>query len=498
MVGAGPGDPALITRRGEELLRRADCVIYDRLVNPALLKRTRRGCERIYAGKHSDEGGAGQSRINRMLVGKARRHAVVVRLKGGDPAVFGRLAEELEALKREGISYEVVPGVSSAWAAAAAAGISLTDRQVSSSVAFVTGHGALGKTGTVRWDALSRGADTLVILMGWTSLTRIVRRLKAAGKPASTPVALVRWVSTPDQKILFSTLGTVERDLKQRRDFGPPVVAIIGRVAGRSAASLKGRRILITRPRSDSLEMSRRFETRGARCIHLPTIRVKPRSFPVREAADLLARLPRFDWVLFNSHHAVESLDRLARRAGHSLPRLIRGKICAIGPRTAAAVRKTGLRPDRVPAESSGEGVADAFARIPVRGKRILIPRSNLGVGDALARALRRRGAAVCEEAVYETTAVPVPPEKLRRSLKNLDVVTFTSASTARSFLGSLKKARLPLSKVLNGTPVVAIGPSTAAALRAGGIRRPILPEKGHWTLEGLVEAVEGAVKRCS
>lgn len=489
LVGAGPGDPALITRRGEELLRRADCVIYDRLVNPQLLKWIPKRCERIYAGKHSDEGGYGQERINRLLIAKARRYRIVVRLKGGDPSLFGRLAEETEALANASISYEVIPGISSVWAAAAALGIPLTDRALSSSVAFVTGHGARGKgSSSVRWRELARGADTLVILMGWSSLNKIVGRLRSAGRPASTPVALVRQVSLPEQAVLISSLGGVKDVLNHHPEFGPPVVVIVGEVVRKIRPPLDGKKILITRPQSDSAEMRRRFEERGAHCVHLPTIQVRPRSLRAAEKQALAEQLRGADWVLFNSHHAVESIGRLVR--------VIRGKICVIGPRTEAALRKAGAKADLVPAESSGTGVARAFKKIQIKGQRIVIPRSSLGIGDALAKSLKRRGALVREIPVYDTRPVVVSAATLRRTLKDLDAVTFTSASTARSFLGSLKKARLPLSKVLNGTPVVAIGPSTAAALRAGGIRRPILPEKGHWTLEGLVEAVEGAVKR--
>ena len=495
LIGAGPGDPELITRRGEAILRRADCVIYDRLVNPELLKWTPRRCERIYSGKHSDEGGRGQVRINRLLAEKARRHRVVVRLKGGDPSLFGRLAEEVETLLRAGIPYEVVPGVSSVWAAAAAAGIPLTDRRLSSSVAFVTGHEARGKGSSVPWKELARGADTLVILMGWSSLGTIVRRLKTAGRSASTPVALIRQVSLPDQAILVSTLGEILRDLTRHPEFGPPVVVIVGEVVGeRRVPSLEGRKVLITRPLSDSTLMSRRFERRGARCVYLPTLRVRPKPMRTSEARDFLAQLPRFDWVLFNSHHAVEALSRLARRFKQSLPRLVRGKVCAIGPRTEEAIREAGLKADLVPGESSGEGVANAFRKIPVRGRRILIPRSDQGIGDAPAKELKRQGAFVQETAVYETISLRVPAEKLRRALRGLDAVTFTSSSAVRSFAESVKEARIPLKKFLNGTPVVAIGPSTARTLRESGIRRVILPPKGSWTVEGLVEAVERAV----
>lgn len=470
-------------------MRQADCVIYDRLVSPDLLKLAPRRCERIYAGKESHEGGAGQERINRLLVEKARRYRTVVRLKGGDPSLFGRLGEERQALARARVPFEVVPGVSSAWAAAAAAGIPLTDRRLSSSVVFATGHSASGKHSPVRWRALARSADTLVILMGWSALPKILRELRHGGRPASTPVAVLRWVSTPKQEIWISRLGEVERKLRLRPKFGPPVVVMIGEVIGRP---LDGKKVLITRPVADSAELTRRLQEKGAWCVHLPTIRVRFRRFSAGASQKLLNRLPEFDWVLFNSHHAVDALAEVARR--RPLKTFLRGKICAIGPRTEEALRVHGLRAALVPAESSVAGVRAAFQKISIRGKRILIPRSSLGLGDSLARSLRRLGARVEEIAVYETTERVVPRPRLTAALKGLDAATFTSASTARAFLRSVRRAGLPIRKALNGAAVVAIGPSTAKELRAGGVRQVRLPEGG-WNLEGLVEAVEGSVK---
>lgn len=510
LVGAGPGDPALITQKGADLLKRAGCVIYDRLVSSELLKIAPRRSERIYAGKSSHEGGQEQGRINRLLVQKARRHRVVVRLKGGDPSVFGRLGEELGALQKAHVPFEVVPGVSSIWAAAAAAGIPLTDRRLSSSVAFVTGRPAAGnplqatsERRAVRWKELARAADTLVILMGSSALPKIVREIQRGGRPGSTPIALIRWVSTPEQELFVSTLDKVEAELRRRPRFGPPVVAIIGEVVGTppgpisekswGGRSLEGRKVLITRPAADSVELTRRLEGKGARCVHLPTIEVRPRRLPAAEEKSLLKRLPEFDWVLFNSHHAVESLAGIARRRGRSLKGLLRGKICAIGPRTEETVRAAGLVPARIPEESSVAGVRKAFGKTELRGKKVLIPRSNLGVGDPLAQALRQKGATAEEIAIYETAELRVPHRRLKAALRGLDAATFTSASTARAFLRSVRFAHLPLGQALNGAAVVAIGPSTAQALRKGGVRRVVLPER-EWSLEGLVQAVENAV----
>ena len=479
----------MITRRGARLLKKAGCVIYDRLVDPALLRGTRRGCERIYAGKGSDEGGRGQSRINRLLIEKGRRHPVVVRLKGGDPAVFGRMSEETEALARAGIRFEIVPGVSSVWAAAACAGIPLTDRRRSSSVAITTGHAAAGKGSGVRWEALAKGADTLVILMGRAALPAITRRLLRV-RQASTPIALVRWASTPRQEVLVSTLGRVAEDLARRPDFGPPVTAIVGEVV----RPLEGKKILVTRPAGDQETLSRRLEELGARCEHLPTIEIRLRRLKAAERRALAEKLPACDWIIFTSHHGVDALAKLATQRGRVDPApSARAKICAIGPRTAEAARRAGLRPALLPAEFSKEGIARAFRRIPVAGKRILILRSNLGAGDWFAKGLRRRGARVEEVVLYETVTPKIPARLLKRVLENLHAATFTSGSTARSFLAALAGAKVPLKRVLNGAAVVAIGPSTAQALKAGGVKRVHQP-KNSWTVEGLVQAVVAAV----
>ncbi|MDO8729959.1 MAG: uroporphyrinogen-III C-methyltransferase [Candidatus Omnitrophota bacterium] len=498
LVGAGPSDPELITRKGAALLRKAGCVIYDRLVNRDLLKLARSRCEKIYAGKSADEKGRGQRRINRLLVQQAAKHAVVVRLKGGDPALFGRMSEEIETLEKAGVPYEVVPGVSSVWAAASALGIPLTDRRLSSSVAFVTGHRAAGRYPSVRWKELSRGADTLVVLMGRATLSEIVRRLRAAGRPASTPVALVRWASDPRQELLVSTIGEVEAELARRPGFGPPVVLIIGevvRLARGGKKPLAGRSVLVTRPVSDSEGLAGLLKEKGAVCRALPTIAVRPARIGAARAKALLKELPGQDWVLFNSHHGVEALQRLAGRAGKRLGALVRARVCAIGPRTEAAAREAGLKVSLRPTDFSLEGVRAAFARVPLKGKKVFIPRSNLAIGDPLAKSLRARGARVTEAALYDTVPVRVPAGKLRRALKYLDAATFTSASTARNFLSAVRAAGIPVRAALNGTAVVAIGPATARELKKGGVRQVHLPKNG-WTVEGLADAVAEALKR--
>ncbi len=492
-VGAGPGDPELITVAGQKLLRQADCVIYDRLVAPELLRMTRKKCECLYVGKESDEGGRSQMAINRLLVKKAREHSAVVRLKGGDPTLFGRITEEMNALRQAGVSFQVVPGVSSAWAAAAAAGIPLTDRRYSSSVAIVTGQEAAGKRSSVRWDLLARGADTLVILMGRRALPEIARKLRKAGRPGATPVAVIRWASTPKQEVLISSLATVERDLEDHPSFDPPVVTVVGKVAGFSQWPLTGKRILITRPKEDQESLGQRLKGLGASCVFLPTVKIAPRKLSTVYTKGLLERIPKFDWVIFTSHHGVETLARLTKRFGKKLPQLLWGKVCAIGPRTASAVAQAGLKTDLVPQQFSTEGVKRAFEKLPVAGRKVLIPRSNLGARDALAAALKKRGAHVEEAILYETKPTAIGADQIRRALKGLDAATFTSASTVKGFFDAISKARLSRRQAFNGAAVVAIGPATARELKRRGIR-PHLP-KGSWTVQGLTEAVVEALR---
>jgi uroporphyrinogen III methyltransferase/synthase len=499
-VGAGPGDPDLITVKGEQLIRKADCVIYDRLIGPELLKKVPEHCETIYVGKDPDQGGTGQSRINRLLVMKARQHRCVVRLKGGDPSLFGRLSEEMAVLKRHGIPFEIIPGVSSVWAAAGRAGIPLTDRKLSSSVAIATGHLAKGKASSVRWEPLAQGADTLVILMGRSTLPRVIRAIRKV-RPIEEPIALIRWATRSDrEEMIFATLGDAVQRLKDRPGFGPPMVAIVGKVVrlARSGGKptmreLDGKRIVLTRPEEDQLDLVSRLTQLGATCVKLPTIAVRMKTFSARTRHRMIGRLADYDWIVFNSHHAVEALHRLAQREGQSLKKILRGSIVAIGPRTKRAIEALGLRVRLMPDSFSTDGIRQAFEKIPVAGSKIFIPRSDRAIGDALAEALRRRGAHVDEVALYKTTFPPISAQKLQEALRDADAITFTSASTVEGFVQAIQKAGLRLKEALNGAKVVAIGPATAKALRQAGIRRVVLPFK-EWTLDGLTEAVREAL----
>lgn len=505
LVGAGPGGPDLLTRRGADLLAQADCVIYDRLVDPRIVALAPGGCERIDVGKTVGDEGRTQAAITALLVKKGRQYRAVVRLKGGDPLIFGRGTEELTALARAKIRFEIIPGVSSVQAAGAYAGIPLTDRDLSSSVTIVTGQESATKArSTVSWRAMARGSDTLVILMGRERLPAIVQALRQAGRAAATPIALVRWAGRPQQAVLTGTLATIEGLLARQPEFGSPVVTIIGDVVTLreqcqwwSRPPLAGRRIVVTRAEGDTSELVQRLEALGATCVEFPAIAVVPRRLGAKVEQTLAAQLGTYDWIIFTSAHGVKAVTALLARQGRDARAFGAAKVCAIGPKTAAVLEGAGITPDLVPSSAfSTRGVAAAFRRLPLSGAKVFIPRSSLAVGDALAKGLRARGAVVSEVPLYDTTLPQVPKAVLRERLGEgtLDIVTFTSSSTVRNFFLLLERAGFSPRKILNGARIACIGPQTAAAAKQAGLAVHILPRRS-WTIDGLVEALatEGA-----
>ncbi len=505
LVGAGPGGPDLLTRRGADLLAQADCVIYDRLVDPRIVALAANGCERIDVGKTVGDEGRTQAAINTLLVKKGRQYRTVVRLKGGDPLIFGRGTEELTALARAKIRFEIVPGVSSVQAAGAYAGIPLTDRVLSSSVTIVTGQESATKShSTVSWRAMARGSDTLVILMGRERLPAIVQELRQAGRGAATPIALVRWAGRPQQAVLIGTLATIEGLLAKQPEFGSPVVTIIGDVVTLREQCqwwrqppLAGRRIVVTRAEGDTSELVQRLEALGATCVEFPAIAVVPRRLGTKAEQALAAQLGAYDWVIFTSAHGVKAVMALLARQGKDTRAFGAAKVCAIGPKTTAVLESVGITPDLVPSSAfSTRGVTAAFRKIPLTGAKVLIPRSSLTIGDALAQGLRGRGAVVSEIPLYDTTLPEAPKAVLRQRLGDgpMDIVTFTSASTVRNFFLLLERAGFSPRQALNGTRIACIGPQTAAAAKQAGLAVHILPRRS-WTIDGLVEALvaEGA-----
>jgi uroporphyrinogen III methyltransferase/synthase len=490
IIGAGPGDPGLITLRGVECIREADVIVYDHLVNPEILRHAGEKALLIYAGKQGGDHTLSQDEINRRLVEEAGRGAVVARLKGGDPFIFGRGGEEAEVLREAGIPFEVVPGVTSAIAVPAYAGIPLTHRNHTSTVAFVTGHEdpTKGKS-DMDWPALA-GIGTLVFLMGVKNLSAIAENLIRCGKDAATPAALIRRGTTPDQETLTGTLGDIARKADERR-FAPPAILVVGDVIGLrevmnwyETKPLFGRGIVITRPEAQAEEFAELLRAQGARVIPFPVIRIAPPSSwaPLDQTLD---RLETYRWIVFTSANGVSSFFRRLRERGRDIRDLKGIRIATIGPATAAAVEVRGIRVDLVPEEFISEGVVRAFAGEDLRGCRILLPRADQA-RDVIPEGLEKMGAEVDVVAVYRTLRSDRDAAELLPLFTGgkVDVITFTSPSTVIQFLGIMgPDFRLP-----SRVRIACIGPVTAAAARKAGLRVDILQER--YTIPELVDAI--------
>ncbi len=483
LVGAGPGDPGLITWKGRRILERADAVLFDHLANPALVELAPPHAERIYVGKKKSLHAFSQEEICDLLIERARRGLTVVRLKGGDPFIFGRGGEEAEALADAGIPFEIVPGVTTPLGVAAYSGIPLTHREHTSAVTFVTGHAV----GAIDWDRVGM-AETLVIFMGLTTFAEIARELIARGRPAGTPAVAVRWATRPDQETLAGTLETLP-GLIERHGLKPPATIIVGEVVrlrekldwyGR--LPLFGRRIVVTRAKGQVEALSEKLTEFGGDVVELPTIEIGPASdYSPLDAA--IEALSCYDWLIFSSANGVRFfLDRLDR-SGLDL-RALRAKICAIGPATRAAVEALHLKVDLMGAEYVAEGLVEAFRAHDLAGKRVLLPRAAVA-RDLVPSELSRRGARVDVVEAYRTVVPHDLADEARRVFSaghKPDCITFTSSSTVQNFVAAAGAG------VLAGTKVVSIGPVTTRTARELGLEVAI--QASTYTIGGVVEAV--------
>ena len=499
LVGAGPGDPKLLTLRGKELLERADIVFYDALANPALLKWTRPDAEKVHVGKRGGQAYMKQEQLNERLIQAAREGKCAVRLKGGDPFLFGRGGEEAETLRQAGIPVEIAPGISSAYAAPAYAGIPLTSRQYGSSVAIVTGHEDPTKDSpSVHWEKLAGAVDTVAVLMGMGNLKRIAERLLAGGRPADTPAAAIQWGTRPEQKTVAATLGTIAQETR-KAGVGSPAVLIVGEVA-RLRERLRwfdnrplfGRTVIVTRARAQASSLAELLEEAGARTIECPSIRAEPlKGEPLKQLDAAAAELDRFDWALFSSANAVGAFWERLEAAGRDARAFGTCRAAAIGPATARSLRERGVAPDLVPRESRSEGLLNELLALPEmqepRGKRFLLLRSLKG-RQTLREGLLQAGAEVTDAPAYQTAADSENAEEAAERIAQgaVDVVTFTSGSTVANFLEALP-AEDPAA-LLQNTTVAAIGPVTRAAAEARGLKVAVQAEEA--TVESLAEAV--------
>ena len=493
LVGAGPGDPGLITLKGYRCLAEAEVVVYDRLASEELLAAARPDVELIYCGKSADRHEMKQEQINAVLVDRARAGKTVCRLKGGDPLVFGRGGEEALALREHGLDFEIVPGVTSAIAAPAYAGIPVTHRAVATSFAVITGHEDPTKPETqVEWQRLATAVDTLVILMGVGNLPGIVEGLLAGGRAPETPVAIVNWGTHPEQSTLVSTLGSVIADA-EAAGARPPSVIVVGEVVGlreelqwfdnRPLFGLKG---LVTRVRHQASELSALLRQAGATPLEMPVIRLaEPESWaPVDEA---LAAAETFDWVVFTSANAVTRLQEHLAEMGSDIRALKGPRVAAIGPATAAAAEAAGLRVALCPEEYVAEGLVAALADEGLAGKRLLLLRA-AEAREVLPDKAREAGAEVVIAPVYQTLPTEaVDPQIVQMLEENrVDFVTFASSSSVRSFVAALGCDRAV--RLLEGVCVACIGPVTAATAREMGMAPEVVPDEH--TIEALVTAL--------
>ena len=496
LVGSGPGDPGLFTLKGLRCLREADAVVYDRLAPERLLDHARPEAELHYVGKKpGDDQAMIQEEINALLVELGRSGKTVVRLKGGDPYVFGRGGEEALALIEAGLPFEVVPGVTSGIAAPAYAGVPVTHRGLSTSVAFVTGHEDPAKDRSdVDWGKVANGADTLVLYMGVGRLREISAGIVAGGRSPDTPVAVIRWGTVPEQRTVTGTLENIA-DKVAAAKLGPPAITVVGDVVSLRERGLDfyerrplfGRSVVVTRARAQAGELSVELERLGAEVVEFPTIEIRPpEDFgPLDEA---IRDLDSFDWLVFTSVNGVDAfLDRLSYHGLdlRAVPR--RANIAAIGPATAERIGEAGLRVDVVPREFRAEALIEAVADGSLAGKRVLIPRAKVA-REVLPERLREAGAEVVVAPAYESVPSSGGREELSERLEAgaVDCVTFTASSTVENFAGTFGAGEA--ARLLAETRVACIGPITAETARGYGIR--VDAEAERYTILGLVEAV--------
>ncbi len=482
LVGAGPGDPGLLTVRAAELLKRAEVLVYDYLAAPDIMNLAPAGCRRLYVGKQAGNHAKSQEEINQILVEEARAGRVVVRLKGGDPYIFGRGGEEAQELARAGIAFEVAPGISSTVAAAAYAGIPLTHRDCTSQVALATGHERPDKTESAHdWAALAR-MGTVVMVMGVRNLADICRSLVAAGRAASTPAALIQWGTTSRQRTLTGTLADLAAKAEAEK-IGPPALLVVGEVVALrdelnwfETRPLFGRRILVTRSRERAGRLSAALAELGAEVWERPTIACRPLGDPTY-LKSAFGGLCEYDWLIFTSPVGVEYFmgalfeDRRDARALCGL------KIAVIGPGTAEALRPFGLVPDLVPQKYVAEELLEALKRENLARRRILLARALEG-RDVLPEGLAAAGAQVIDLPVYQTVN-PVWDEPLPGLP---DLVTLTSSSTATGLANLIPEAER------KNYPAASIGPVTSQTARELGF--PVVIEAGESTIDSLVRAV--------
>jgi uroporphyrinogen III methyltransferase/synthase len=499
LIGAGPGDPRLLTLRGKECIQEADVIIYDYLANDQLLVYTKPGAEIIYAGKRRGNRAISQDQINDLMINRARKGFVVARLKGGDPFIFGRGGEEALALADAGIAFEVVPGVTSACGVPAYAGIPLTHRDYSALVILATGHEDPSKPySDIPWENISPGHGTLVFFMGITNLKGVVVNLIKHGRDPKTPVAIICWGTRPEQETVVGLLENIV-DKIQERHLALPGMIVVGEVVRLreklnwfETRPLFSKRILVTRPEEQASDFSAELLRYGAEPVEFPTIRV----VPPEDWTDLdraISKIGSYDWIIFTSVNGVRFFKERLWAAGKDVRALNGARVCAIGPRTADAVRQLGISPDLIPKIYQAEGIVEEMEKLGIRGKRILLPRAQKA-REALPEALHRMGTQAEVVTAYQSVKPTEDFQRIRSYFKDrkISVVTFTSSSTVSHFVEMFDPKEL--ASLMEGVVVASIGPITAKTVQEFGMTNHIMPKQ--YTIVALAQAIADYFKR--
>ncbi len=499
LVGAGPGDPGLVTVKGVEAIKRADCVIYDFLANKRLLDYASPGAECVYVGKKGSANTITQKEINALIIKRANAGLSVVRLKGGDPFIFGRGAEEAEQIIDAGLEYEVIPGVTSAIAAPAFAGIPLTHRELSSAVTFITGQeDPIKERSNIAWDRLSTGRGTLVFLMGWKNLPFIAGKLLSNGWDPETPVALIRWGTMPTQESVTGTLGNIVK-LSKARKILPPVIIVVGEVVNRKkkldwfeVMPLFGKKVLVTRTQAQAKAFTALLERSAATPIEFPTIKtVDPLDFGPLDRA--IKRLDKYDWAIFTSANGVKYFYKRIRALGLDIRELKGVKLIAVGPKTTAELAGLGVNVDLTPGKFIAEGLLKTLGAKRIKGQRFLLPRA-AKARELIPTEIRRLGGRIDVVDAYRTIKPRKGVTELRETMREggIDVVTFTSSSTVSNFVSMFAKGEA--AKLLKNTKIACIGPVTADTARELNLNVDIMP--GKHTVPALTRAMEEYFKK--
>lgn len=495
LVGAGPGDPRLITIRGRQCIEQCTAIVYDRLASPRLLRYAPANAKRVYVGKLPDRHTMKQEEINQLLVDLALEGHIVTRLKGGDPTIFGRVGEEAGLLRENGIEFEIIPGITSAISVPAYAGMPVTHRDHASSLSIITGHESPNKLDrSIHWEKVTNATGTLLFLMGVAKIDYIANQLMKYGRKSDTPVALVRWGTTPEQETLVGTLETIAQQVAET-GFKSPAIIIVGDVVKQreqlqwyEKMPLFGLRVLVTRARSQASQFADLIEELGGEPCEFPVIDVKKSDKPNQLEAIkyALENAGQYDWLVFTSVNGVQYFIEWLREHRKDIRAFYRAKIAAVGPKTSEALNDLGLIVEHQASRYDAEGLLESLSQLVSSGEKILLPRGDLA-RSILPEQLRKLGIHADEISVYETVVAeaqePIVFDWLKE--KHIHVITFTSSSTVKNLIDVLKQGGIedPIS-LLKQYPLVSIGPITSDTIRSYGLEVELEAEEA--TIESL------------